>query len=104
MSNKYEKHIQVDDNHHKYMLFKIHIDFSKYSLAVEIDKKRVDRDLIFKIKRQKALAKKLNCKFIRINTNNDLDYELDNIHTFIYKLENNRIKEVEDKKLENIPE
>ena len=104
MSNKYEKHIQVDDNHYKYMLFKIDIDFSKYSLTVEIDKKFVDRDLIFKIKRQKALEKKLNCKFIRINTSNDLDYELDNIHTFMYKFKNNRIKEAEDKKLENIPE
>ena len=101
---QHEKHIQVDDQKRKYTLFKIDFYFSEYSFAVEIDKKGVDRDLIFEIKRQKALEKKLNCKFIRINTNNDLDYELDNIHTFIYKLENNRIKEVEDKKLENIPE
>ena len=101
---QYEKHIQVDDNKHKYTLFKIDIYFSEYSLAVEIDKKGVDRDLIFEIKRQKALEKSLNCKFIRINTNNDLDYELGNIHTFIHEFKNNRIKELEDKKFAIIPE
>ena len=100
---QYEKHIQVDDNKHKYTLFKIDIYFSEYSLAVEIDKKGVDRDLIFEIKKQKALEKTLNCKFIRINTNNDLDYELGNIHTFIHEFKNNRIKELEDKKLAIIP-
>ena len=51
--------------------------FSEYSLAVEIDKKNDDRDLIFEVKRQKALEKKPNYKFIRINTNNGLDYELE---------------------------
>ena len=102
-SEQYEKHIQVDDNKHKYTLFKIDIYFSEYSLAVEIDKKGVDRDLIFEIKKQKALEKTLNCKFIRINTNNDLDYELGNIHTFIHEFKNNRIKELEDKKLAIIP-
>ena len=101
---QYEKHIQVDDNKHKYTLFKIDIYFSEYSLAVEIDKKGVDRDLIFEIKKQKALEKNLNCKFIRINTNNDLDYELGNIHTFIHEFKNNRIKELEDKKFAIIPE
>ena len=86
------------------MSLKIDIYFSKYSLAVEIEKNNKDRDLIFEIKRQKALEKKLNCKFIRINTNSDLDYELGNIHTFIHEFKNNRIKELEDKKLTIIPE
>ena len=63
---QYEKYIQVKDNERKYILFKIDIYFSECSLAVEIDKKDVDRDLIFEVKRQKALEKKLNCKFIRI--------------------------------------
>ena len=76
---QYEKHIQVDDN--------------EYSLAVEIDKKGDDRDIIFEVKRQKALEKKHNCKFIRINASNDLDYELGNIHTFIYELKNHRIRD-----------
>ena len=53
----------------------------------------------------KSIRKKmLNCKFIRINTSNDLDYELDNIHVFIHEFKNNRIKELEDKKLAVIAE
>ena len=63
------KKIQVDDNDKEYILFRIDIYFTKYSLVVETDEKgHTDRDLIFEQKRQKALEKKLNCKFIRINT------------------------------------
>ena len=67
------------------------IYFSECSLAVEIDTKDVDRDLIFEVKRQKALEKKHNCKFIRINTSNDLDYELGSMHSFIDEFKNNKI-------------
>ena len=63
------KKIQVDNNGKKYILFRIDAFFSKYSLAVEIDQKgHTDRDLILEQKRQKALEKRLNCTFIRINT------------------------------------
>ena len=68
-------------------------------LAVEIDEKgHTDRDLIFEEKRQKALEKKLGCKFIRINTSNakngyDLDYEVGNIEAFIDEFKNKKIKE-----------
>ena len=53
-----------------------------------------------KKKRQKALEKKFGCKFIRINTSNakngdDLDYEVDNIETFIGEFKNKKIKELE---------
>ena len=97
------KKIQVDNNGHKYILFIIDIYFSECSLAVEIDKKgHTERDFIFEEKRQKTLEKKFGCKFIRINTNNaqndyDLDYEIGNIETFIDKLENKKIKELENK-------
>ena len=65
------KKIQVDNNGHKYILFRIDIYFSEFSLAVEIDEKGyTDRDLIFEEKIQKTLEKKLGCKFIRINTIN----------------------------------
>ena len=80
---RYEKSIQIGDNERKHILFKIDIYFSECSLAVEIGKKSVDRDLIFEEKRQKVLEKRLNCKFIRINKSNDLDYELGYKHTFI---------------------
>ena len=56
---RYEKSIQIDDNKRKYILFKIDIYLSECSLAVEIDKKGVDRDLIFEEKRQKVLEKML---------------------------------------------
>ena len=50
--------MQVDDNDQKYILFRIDIYFSKYSLAVEIDEKgHTDRDLEFEEKRQEALEK-----------------------------------------------
>ena len=93
----YEKHLKADDNEHKYIPFKIDIYFSDYSLAAEIDKKGVHRDLMFEVKRQKALEKKLNCKYIKINKINDLDYELSNIHSFIDEFKNNKIKELENK-------
>ena len=44
-----------------------------------IKKGHTERDLIFEEKRQKVLEKKLNCKFIRVNTskeNYDADYKL----------------------------
>ena len=52
--------MQVDNNGCKYILFRIDIYFSEYSLAVEIDEKgHTDRDFIFEKKRQKALEKNL---------------------------------------------
>ena len=92
---------QVDKNGQKYILFRIDIYFSEYSLAVKIDEKgHTDRDFIFEEKRQKALEKKLGCKFIRINTSNvkngcDLDYKIGNIEAFIDELKNKKIKELE---------
>ena len=96
----YQKQIQVDNNGCKYILFRIDIYFSEYSLAVEVDEKgHADRSLIFEEKRQKALEKKLGCKFIRINTSNtkngyNLDYKVGNIETFIDEFKNKKIKEI----------
>ena len=94
------KKTQVDDNDQKYILFRIDIYFTKYCLAVEIDEKgHTDRDLIFEEKRQKALEKKLNCTFIRINTskeNFDVDYEASRIETFISQFKENKNKKLED--------
>ena len=89
----YEKKIQVDKNGWKYILFRIDIYFSECLLAVEIDEK----GHIFEEKRQKALERKLGCKFIRINTSNakngyDLDYEVGNIETFIDEFKNKKDK------------
>ena len=96
------KKIQADKNGCKYILFRIDIYFSECFLAVEIDEKgHTDRDIIFEEKRQKALEKKLGCKFIRINTSNaendyDLDCEIANIGAFIDEFKNKKkIKEPE---------
>ena len=94
------KKIQVDNNDQEYILFRIDIYFTEYFLAVEIDEKgHTDRDLIFEEKRQKALEKKLNCEFIRINTsreNYDASYEASRIQTFINNSNKNKITELED--------
>ena len=96
----YRKKIQTDENGSEYILFRIDIYFTEYFLAVEIDEKgHTDRDLIFEEKRQKALEKKLNCEFIRINTsreNYDASYETSRIQTFISNSYKNKIKELED--------
>ena len=96
----YRKKIETDENGSEYILFRIDIYFTEYFLAVEIDEKgHTDRDLIFEEKRQKALEKKLNCEFIRINTsreNYDASYEASRIQTFISNSNKNKIKELED--------
>ena len=94
------KKIQADKNECKYMLRRIDIYFSECLLAVEIDEKgRTDRDIIFEEKRQKALEKKLRCKFIRISTSNaknsyDLDYEVGNVQGFTDEFKNEKIKKL----------
>ena len=97
----YKEKIQTDKNDHEYILFRIDVYFTEYFLAVEIDEKgHTDRDLIFEEKRQKALEKKLNCEFIRINTsreNYDADYEASRIQVFISKFKENKIKEKDNK-------
>ena len=78
------------------VLFRIDIYFSECFLAVEIDEKgHTDRDIIFEEKKQKALEKKLSCKFIRIITSNakngyDLDHEIGN--AFIDEFKNKKIR------------
>ena len=46
-------------------------------------------------KKIKSSRRNLGCKFVRINTNNDLDYEFGNIYAFIDEFKNKKIKELE---------
>ena len=98
--------MQPDKNGCKYILSRINIYFLQCFLTVKIDEKgHTDRDIIFEEKRQKALEKKLCCKFIRINTSNakngyDVDYEVGNIEAFIDEFKNKKIKELEKKLIE----
>ena len=93
----FRKKIQVDENGCKYVLFRIDIYFIEYLLAVEIDEKDyTDGDLIFEEKRQKALEKKLDFKFIRINTSKegyDADYA-SRIQTFTCKFKDRQLKKL----------
>ena len=101
----YNKKISTDKNGCVYILFTNDVYFTKYFLAVEIDEKgHTDRDLTFEEKRQKALEKKLNCEFIRINNsreNYDASYEASRIQTFISKFKDkekeNEVQELKDK-------
>ena len=96
----YKEKMQTDKNDCNYILFRIAMYFTEYFVAVEIDEKgHTDRDLIFEKKRQKALEKKLNYKFIRIDTskeNYDADYEASRIQVFISRFEKHKIKVLED--------
>ena len=87
----YERKIQVDNNGRKYMLFKSDIYFSEYYLAAKIDEKG-DTDIYLIFEGKKGVKKKLGCKFIRINTSSDLEYEVGNIHTFIHEFKDEKIK------------
>ena len=52
-----------------------------------------------KKKRQKALEKKRNCTFLRINTSREnfhIDYEASRIQTFICQFKDNKNKKLED--------
>ena len=93
---------ELNENGNKYILFRIDIYFTKYSLAVEIDEKAyTDRDIIFEEEKKKALEKRLRCTFTRINTskkNFKVDYEAGKIQTFICNFNKNKIKELEDKR------
>ena len=91
----YKQKIQVDKTWCEYILFWIDVYFTKYLLAIEIEgEKHVNRDLIFEEKRQ-ALEKKLDFKFIRINTSKegyDADYEVSRIKTFISEFKDKQLK------------
>ena len=100
----YKEKIQVDNNDQEYILFRIDVYFTEYFLAVEIDEKgHTDRELIFEEKRQKALEKKLNCEFIRINTSREnYDPDYGRIQTFISTFKDKKKKKKKkQKKLED---
>ena len=55
-----KRKIKADENGCKYILFRVDVYFSGYNLTVEVDEKgHTDRDLIYEMKIQEALEKKL---------------------------------------------
>ena len=87
----YNEKIRTDKNGDEYILFRIDICFSDYSLVVDIDWRKEDedddkdrdRDLIFELKRQSALKKELKCKFVRISPIKYFNNEVSRIQKFI---------------------
>ena len=77
--------------------------FCEYNLAVKFDEKRyVDRDRISEQKRQEALEKRVDCKFITTNPNKenyDVDCEIGKIQTFMSEFKKKRLKEEQIEKL-----
>ena len=86
---RYKEKIKQHENGDEYILFRIDIYFNDYSLAVEIEKKYKDEDLIFELKRQKVLKEELDCKFTKINTSKDLDYAISSVQNFINEFKDN---------------
>ena len=90
----------------KYNLMKMEMNiYTEYLLAMKIDEKgHTGRDLIFEEKTQKAIEKKLGCKFIRINKikeGYDAEYEGSRIQTFICKFKDRQLKQL-NKKLKEL--
>ena len=70
--------------------YKVDLYFHKYNIAIEVDELgHNDRNLTYEIQRQQALERKLNCVFIRINSD-AIDFtifrEINKIHRHIKKL------------------
>ena len=92
---QYKEKIQVDKNGNEYILLEIDIFFSEHNLVVDIEEKDGHKDLNVELKKQELLEEELNYSFIRINTNNDLDYKISSIKKFI-----NDIKDIKKKRNE----
>ena len=56
------------------------------NIIVDIEEKDGDKDLNFELSKQEILEEEINYSFIRINTNNDLDYEISYIQKFINEM------------------
>ena len=93
---RYKEKIQVHKNGTEYILLKIDIFFSEHNLVVDIEEKDGDKDLNVELKKQELLEEELNYSFIRINTNNDLDYKISSIQKFINDIKDIKTKEMRD--------
>ena len=93
----YEKKIKVDKNGCEYIAFRVDVYFSEDNVSVELDEKgHTDKDSIFEKKRQEALEKNIDCKFITTNPNKedyDVFYEIGRMQRFISEFKKKRLKE-----------
>ena len=62
--------------HMKQSNYRINLDFDDYNLAIEIDENRhKNRNIDYKVKRQKAIEQELDCNFIRIDPDKE-DFDI----------------------------
>ena len=83
--------------------YRIDLYFHKYKLAIEIDEfGHDDRNIDYKIERQRALERELDCIFIRINPD-AIDFnifkEINTIHRHIYQLTKQQTKQKPEKSI-----
>ena len=70
ITNSIKDAFEAEDMQTQYTVIGYRIDlyFHKYNLAIEVDELgHNDRNITYKIQRQQALERELNCVFIRIN-------------------------------------
>ena len=74
--------------------YKIDLYFHDYKLAIEIDEKgHKDRNINHETERQKALEKERNCKFIRINPDED-NFNINKANNEIFRYVKESTKEI----------
>ena len=71
-------------------IYYLKLIFSLMNIIVDIEEKDGDKDLNFELSKQEILEEEINYSFIRINTNNDLDYEISYIQKFINEMNQDR--------------
>ena len=77
--------------------YKIDLYFHDYKLAIEIDEKgHKNRNINHELKRQKALEKELNCKFIRINPDEE-NFNINKANNEIFRHVKESTKEITKK-------
>ena len=67
-------------------IYYLKLIFSLMNIIVDIEEKDGDKDLNFELSKQEILEEEINYSFIRINTNDDLDYEISYIQKFINEM------------------
>ena len=67
-------------------IYYLKLIFSLMNIIVDIEEKDGDKDLNFELSKQEILEGEINYSFIRINKNNDLDYEISYIQKFINEM------------------
>ena len=97
--NSIKDAFEGEDMQTQYSVLSYSIDlyFHKYKLAIEVDELgHADRNVNNEIERQRALERKLNCVFIRIDPdapNFNIFREINKIHRYINKLTEQQTKQ-----------